>query len=366
MRELKDMLKGWEGWKHRSLANLYYLRQPLRDFMPVFGAFVVLLVLGTWAFYNLYTTADPEYAGIQLSWHRSFYLTYCLVFMEHLLPWPEHWLLELYYIVLPPIGLAVILDGIVRFSYHILRRDENHREWTSAMAKTFKDHVILCGLGKGGFRILQQLLVLGEKVIVLEKNPENPNLAFARKHDVPVHVSNGREDGVFEDLNLKEAKSIILATNDDLANLEMAMDARRAKPEIRVVLRMYDQELASKIKETFNIHLAFSTSEVAAPLFATSSSDRSIINAFYVEDALMVVAKFAIRRESGLVGKEIRVLGEDEGVFVLSHQRDGKTQTFPSHQVKLAVGDEITVQTDPATLKALHKRNQDPAAIAVT
>jgi PAS domain-containing protein len=36
-----------------------------------------------------------------------------------------------------------------------------------------------------------------------------------------VRVGHSREEGVFEDLNVAQAKSIILATNDDLANLEM-------------------------------------------------------------------------------------------------------------------------------------------------
>jgi len=38
--------------------------------------------------------------------------------MEHLYEFPDHWLLQGFYIFLPPIGLAVVLDGIVRFSVH--------------------------------------------------------------------------------------------------------------------------------------------------------------------------------------------------------------------------------------------------------
>ena len=59
-----------------------------------------------------------------------------------------------------------------------------------------------------------------ETVAVLEKDPQCPNLAFARKNGIPVRLGHSREEGVFDDLNVAKAKSIILATNEDPANLE--------------------------------------------------------------------------------------------------------------------------------------------------
>ena len=44
---------------------------------------------------------------------RALYISYAMVFMEHLLPFPRHPLLQVFYVLLPPLGLVVILDGIV-------------------------------------------------------------------------------------------------------------------------------------------------------------------------------------------------------------------------------------------------------------
>jgi Trk K+ transport system NAD-binding subunit len=255
---------------------------------------------------------------------------------------------------------VVILDGIVQFSYHLMRRDESGKEWVQAMAKTLNNHVILCGLGKVGTRVLEQLLRLGEDVAVLEKNPQCSNLAFARSRGVPVLIGNGREQGIFEELNAKKARSIILATDDDLANLEMALDARRIHPGIRVVMRMYDQELAAKIRDSFDIHLAFSTSELAAPLFATSSTDRSILNSFYVDDRLLVVAALNLHEGSELRGTPVGDLGTRHRVFVLSLARAGQVMLYPEAQTLFQVGDRVTVQTEPSTLRELHRLNRDP------
>jgi Trk K+ transport system NAD-binding subunit len=337
----------------RARAYFHYLRGPLRNFLPLLAGLAGLLVIGSICFHQLYR-------GKTLSWSESLLTTYFLLFGQPADGYDQHWALQLFEIAMPLLGLVVILDGIVRFSYHILRRDEAGAEWIHAMGRTLNNHVVLCGLGKLGLRTLEQLLALGEQVAVLEKNPSCPNIAFARKHGVPVRVGHSREEGVFDDLNVRAAKSIILATNDDLANLEMALDARKLKPDIRVVIRMFDQELADKLRDSLDMKLTFSASALAAPLFATSSSDRSVVNSFYVGDRLLVLAKLTINAGSKLAGKAIREIGKGEHAFVLSHARNGEPTLFPTADAMLEIGDEITVQTEPPALHRLHELNRDP------
>jgi voltage-gated potassium channel len=343
-------------WYRRVLANFYYVRQPLREFLPSLALLILLLVIGGWAFQSLHPVAPGEKP---LSFVRALHVTYSLVFSEHELPFPEHWLLRVFYFILPPLGLVVILDGMARFGFHLLRRDENQGEWMRAMAKTYNNHVILIGLGKVGLRVLEQLIRLGEDVVVLERNPQCSNLAFAHKNGVPAVIGNSRQAGILEELNAAHAKSLIAATDDDLANLEVALDARIVNPQIRVVMRMFDQELAGKIRDSFDIHAAYSTSAISAPLFATSSSDRSILNSFYVGDQLIVVARLTITAESQLVGKKIRDVKTDHKIFFLSHKRGPEETHFPHSDCEFQVGDEVVVQTEPATLKLLHCWNGD-------
>ena len=123
---------------------------------------------------------------------------------------PKHPVLALFYFLMPVLGLVVILDGFVRFGARVLGRGASKVEWVRAMARTFNNHVILVGLGRVGLRVLEQLLHLGEQVVVLEKDPDNHNRAFAKKHGVPVRTGGGREEGILDDLNIREAKSIIL------------------------------------------------------------------------------------------------------------------------------------------------------------
>lgn len=337
----------------RFRAWLVYLRGPLTSFLPLMVTFAVVLTAGSISFHFLYDQRPLGFA-------EALFVTWSLLANEAPVDFPNHPLLAAFFFILPPLGLVVILDGIVRFSYHLLRRDETAPEWVRAMCKSMSNHVVLCGLGKLGLRTLEQLLAMGEQVAVLEKNPACPNLAYARRNGVPVRVGHSREEGVFDDLNVAQAKSIILATNDDLANLEMALDARKINPAIRVVIRVFDQELAAKLREALSMELTFSTSELAAPLFATCSSDRSVINSFYVDHRLLTVARLTVRFGSELAGTPVRRLGQELHALVLTHVHDGQSTFHPHAETVLQPGDEIIVQSESAALKTIHRLNRDP------
>lgn len=328
------------------LAHLHFLHQPTRRFLPMLALFGLVLIVGGVCFHLLY-------AEQHLSFARSLYITYALVFMEHALPFPQHWLLQIFYVVLPPLGLVVLLDGFVRYGGHLLRRDAVSPEWNLAMSKTLHDHVILCGLGKAGLRTLEYLLRLGEQVAVLERDEHNINLAFARQRGVPVIVGSSRQAGILDQLNVGEARAIILATSDDLANLEMALDARRTKPGINVVLRLFDQELAAKVGESFNISMAVSTTALAAPLFATGATNPAVRSAFSVGERLLVVVRHTIAAGSRWQEADLAGFCEAHPVFVLTHERAGEETWRPVPATRLAVGDVLTVQGEAGVIAAL-------------
>ena len=58
--------------------------------------------------------------------------------------------------------------------------------------------------------------------------------------------------------------AIVPCADDDLANLDIALEARRLKPGIKVVLRLFDERLAENVEHGFDIHTAFSCSALPA------------------------------------------------------------------------------------------------------
>jgi Trk K+ transport system NAD-binding subunit len=340
MRSRRRIFKAW----------LFYLRKPIREFLPLFFGAIAIVLAGGVGFYYLYDEPLP--------FSEAVWLTFALLTGEPVRDWPSHWLLEVLHYLLPLLGLVVVLDGLVRFSVYAFRRDEMSPEWVKAMASTFKNHVILFGLGKVGLRVLQQLVALKQQAVVIEKDPHCPNFAYARNHGVPVRVGTAREEGILDEVNVREACSVICCTDDDLANLELAIDARKIRPDMRVVLRMYDQELAEKIRDTMNIHLAFSTAMLSAPLFATASLDAAVINSFYVDGRLLVVARITAAAGTKLCSMAIGELVRTYSLVVVSQKRGDGAMFHPPLENTIEPGDILTLECDPVTLREIHALNR--------
>ena len=99
-------------------------------------------------------------------------------------------------------------------------------------------------------------------------------LADAKATGTPVLVRSMQEDQALVDAGIEHARAIIIATNDDMANLEVALDARRMNPKVRVIMRLFDQRMADKFKEAALIDEAFSPAALAAPLVADMALKR--------------------------------------------------------------------------------------------
>jgi phosphoglycerate dehydrogenase-like enzyme len=74
--------------------------------------------------------------------------------------------------VVPILGLGVIAEGVIRFGVMLFNKQVRKGEWQVAVASTFRNHIVVCGLGKLGYRVVEQLLQFGEEVVGIEQREE--------------------------------------------------------------------------------------------------------------------------------------------------------------------------------------------------
>lgn len=247
--------------------------------------------------------------------------------------------------LMPVVGLTVVIHAIVELSEMMRDRRRNERSWCTMMASSLSNHIILVGLGKLGYRSYQLLRKLGETVVVIERDPDKAFLEEIRRDGSPLLLGDARQDVILTEANVAAARSIILATNDDLANLEVALDARRFNPKIRVVLRMFDQNMADKIGNAFDIHVCMSQSAISAPAFALGALDAAMTDGFVLDDQLIVMRETTIVEGEPLAGLTIGDVLTRYGFSVVRHRpRGGNAGVFPNPQTRLATGDELLIQ----------------------
>ena len=125
-------------------------------------------------------------------------------------------------------------------------------------------HIIICGLGHVGYWVLNLLDQLGERVVVITEET-HPDYRKSAKLQFEVLTGDARDDRLLKSAGIEKAKAIIAVTDDDMANVSIAIDAKRFNPNITVVARFFDQDLAAHLEKSINIHRALSTSALAAP-----------------------------------------------------------------------------------------------------
>lgn len=318
-------------------VNLRYLRALSRRFRTTLVLAVALLLLGSLLFWMRYVTPD----GKRITFGEGLHHVYFLFYGQPSLPYAQDWLLELLNIAIPPVAIALIADGLVRFAYLFFARHKNDKEWIEVVTETMKGHVVVCGAGRVGYRVVVQLREMGRDVVVVEKREDAAFVSALRDEQVPLLIDDTRSPLCLPRTNVKHASAIVCATDDDLANLNIALDARRLNPDIRVVIRLFDDDLSGKVRDTFKAE-ALSSSSLAAPAMALAAMDPRIVHSFHLGKHLMVVSQFEARE--GLPGLDIAGLRDRFGALTLSLVRGAEEKLNPAGDVAIQAGDVLTLQ----------------------
>ncbi len=134
-----------------------------------------------------------------------------------------------------------------------------------------RNHVILCGLGRLGFFVAEGLLKRGEKLLIVEKSEDSSTAEYFRSRGADVYIGDARMPRVLDDLGVTRAKALYSLVSNDIVNLEIGLNARSFKSDLRLILRIFDESMAQEIKKHLDIHLTFSMSAIADEKFLSQS-----------------------------------------------------------------------------------------------
>ena len=322
--------------RHQPLAaQLRYLFALLNRFRLPVTVVGLTLLGGTLLVHHAYQLPD----GTRPGWARSAQAIYFLMIGNPTLDFPRTWYLELLWFLVPPVGVIGVADGLIRFAYLFFARQRHDKEWNLVLAQTLTDHVVLCGAGRVGYRIYQALRQLEVPVLIVEKSETAAFVQALRTDGAAVIIEDASTAGTMENVNLSKARALVCATDDDLANINIALDARRIRPDIRVVMRVFDEDLAERV-ENFGVD-AFSTSALSAPAFAAASLDPGVHHSFWLAGELHVMAELQAPRS--FEGRTVDALREQR-LLVAMVERGAEKLHAPAANLALRAGDTLHLQ----------------------
>jgi Trk K+ transport system NAD-binding subunit len=223
------------------------------------------------------------------------------------------------------------------------------------------EHVIVCGLGHAGYRIANTLLSLGYAVTALERESGRLGQRLADQ-GVPVQVADFCRRAVLTGAGVERARAIVVCSDDDMLNLETGLRARELNPDVRVVLRIFEEELGRRLSRTFGIDAVYSTSALAAPAFVGAVLELHLVQAVTIGREEWVLARLTVDPQSALADRTIQDLNAENDLTVVLHARCDQIDVPPRLDSRLLAADELVVLASPARLQRLYQlnRNRDP------
>jgi Trk K+ transport system NAD-binding subunit len=226
-------------------------------------------------------------------------------------------------------------------------------------------HVLVCGLGTVGFRVIEELVRLGVPVVVIDRNADNRFVVTARRLGAAVIVGDAGVAEVLRQAHAATARAVIAATNNDLVNLAVALLVREQSPAQRVVLLLSDPQLAGMLRASANVKLAVSVEGLAAPAFVAGLFGDRVLSAFLLNEQLFTVLDLVVQAKDPFAGQSVRALAVDYRLMpVAVLPASGPPSRLPM-AVRLVSGDRLVAVSALKDLERVLARQPAPGGFAV-
>ncbi len=213
-------------------------------------------------------------------------------------------------------------------------------------------HVIVVGLGNVGTRVVGELHDLGYDVACIDRDPEARGVALARRLSLPMVIGEAYLEEKLGAAGLETAAALVSVTSNDMVNLETALQARAMREDLRLVLRLGDDDLAQRVQKTLGNVISRSVSYMAAPAFAAALLEHQVLRTIAVGRHVLLIADVRVEAGSDIAGRALAEVERDRLARVLALQVRG-AQRFhwsPHHGYLLAPGDRVIVLATRAGL----------------
>lgn len=230
----------------------------------------------------VYTSAIIIFrATLNLSWIDAAYFTTSVVTtvgfgdfnLEHAPAWLKLFGIGLMFAGIMLIGIIASLLTLFIVSGRAM---ELRNEF---QASRKKDHVVVCGLGQIGVAITRDLVEQGVPVVAVDPVATDDDHRELNLQ-CPLIAGNATKATILRRAGIGKARAIIACTSNDARNLEIGLTAqstvegKRAR-RLRLVMRCFDYDLASRIHQISSDYILLSEAQVAAPMFANTAIEKT-------------------------------------------------------------------------------------------
>jgi voltage-gated potassium channel len=261
-------------------------------------------------------------------------------------------------------GMGIILFGISELTQFIVQGGIGGILRRRKMERTIKKishHYILCGAGKNGHYVLEELIRTKRKVVAVEKDPKKVQTLINR--GIPTIEGDASNDDVLRSAGIDRAIGLVSTLPEDKDNLFVVITARGLNSKLRIVAKVDDIEVREKFFRSG------ADSAVSAPFIGglrmaselIRPDTTTFLDSMMRDNSSLRVDEVNIGPTTNYRGKSIKscdVLASSDIVLVsMRRGKDERDFIFnPPPKTILDTGDTLIVIGNPEQLELLRAK----------
>lgn len=228
------------------------------------------------------------------------------------------------------------------------------RRMSERIAK-LRSHYIVCGYGRVGEFIAQELARERAPFVVVDANEEA--LARCQANGNPCVLGDATADETLKAAGIERARGLVAALDSDEKNVYVVVSARVLKPDIFIVARATSPDAEGKLRRV-------GANRVLAPYATAGRRMATLLLRPLVADFLdtvmhserleLLLEEFAVSENSSMVNRTIAEMAVRTriGAIILAIQRkDGSIVSAPAGDTHIEAGDKLVVLGTRAQLR---------------
>jgi voltage-gated potassium channel len=267
-------------------------------------------------------------------------------------------------------GMGTLVYGITNLTAFIVEGELNKLLRRSRMDKNLdklNNHFILCGIGRVGTNIAEEIVRMGYPLVAIDSQEINL-MSLETMDPTPFQIrGDATEEKTLEKAGIRRARGFVSALPADSENLFVVMTARQLNPSLRIIARVNEEENSQKMiragadKTVCPSHIGGlrMASELLRPA-AVDFLDKMIRE----KDGTLRVEEASVASSSPISGKtlaEAQIPKRTGCVVVALRRKDGSFQFNPSADTNLSTGDALIVIGEIPKITELKKLAGDYA-----
>jgi voltage-gated potassium channel len=224
-----------------------------------------------------------------------------------------------------------------------------------------RNHCVICGFGRVGTRIGDELVAAHRPFVVIDENEATVQRCIQKGY--PVLQGNAASDDILREAGIQYAQVLLVATDQDANNIYITLSARNLNPNLHIVARANHDETVVKLKRA-GADRVLSPYAIGGHRMANLAIQPNVVDFFdtliNAENTELAVQEVILPGHSPLTGKTI-VDAQNmltDGTIILAIKKPGGLVMGSRLETRIESGDAIMIVGTPEQLATFARENR--------